>query len=276
MKIPTLAGGLFLGLAALFALANPLRAELVVGTAAAPPPSIALPSPPPPTAFFAAAATGDVEALRRLLAEGVPPDAFVPRPPPPELVALFNPRTRAGRLLTDDGATALMLAVATGKLETAALLIGAKANREAQTLSGLRPLDIAAEHNDIPAMQLLLGVDAASAAAHLSILVDLTAQCATLSRDGETVISTKISTGKKEKPTPPGTYVVTQKYLTWRSTLYHNAPMNFFLRLSCSPVGLHQGVVPNHPASHGCVRLPAAMAKKFYEAVPRGTLVVIR
>ena len=106
--------------------------------------------------------------------------------------------------------------------------------------------------------------------------MDLATQKATLSRDGIPEITTKVSSGKKEKPTPQGTYVVTQKYTTWRSTLYHNAPMNFFLRLSCSPVGLHQGVVPGYPASHGCVRLPEAVAKKFYEIVPRGTLVVIR
>ena len=52
--------------------------------------------------------------------------------------------------------------------------------------------------------------------------------------------------------------------------------MPFFLRLSCSPVGLHAGVVPDYPASHGCVRLPAEVARKFYEIVPRGTLVEIR
>ena len=85
-----------------------------------------------------------------------------------------------------------------------------------------------------------------------------------------------MSSGKKEKPTPPGKYVVTQKYTDWRSSLYHNAKMPYFLRLSCSPVGLHAGVVENHPASHGCVRLPAEIARKFYEIVPRGTLVTIQ
>jgi lipoprotein-anchoring transpeptidase ErfK/SrfK len=95
-------------------------------------------------------------------------------------------------------------------------------------------------------------------------------------RDGATVLTTKVSSGRKEKPTPRGKYVVTQKYTEWRSTLYHNASMPFFMRLSCSPVGLHAGVIPDYPASHGCVRLPPNIAKQLYAMVPRGTVVEIR
>ena len=86
---------------------------------------------------------------------------------------------------------------------------------------------------------------------------------------------TKVSSGKREKPTPPGKYVVTQKYPDWRSTLYHNASMPFFLRLSCSPVGLHAGVIPGYPASHGCVRLPREVAQKLFTMIPKGTVVEI-
>lgn len=272
MKIRLSVGAALLALASLCALCPPARAELIVCSLEKMPARFV----GPPTNFFTAAATGQVDVLQRLLDEGVQPDCPIPRPAPVELAQLFSPRSRAGRLLTDDGATALMLAIATGQKDTAALLLAAKANSEARTTSGLRPLDIAAERDDIAGMQLLLGVNANSDASHLSILVDLGAQHAVLSRDGVPVVTTKISSGKKEKPTPPGTYVVTQKYTIWRSTLYHNAPMPWFLRLSCSPVGLHQGVLPGYPASHGCVRLPAEMAKKFYDTVPRGTLVVIR
>ena len=194
----------------------------------------------------------------------------------PELAGQFNPHTRVAWLLNEPGTTALMLATANGKSDAVAELLADKANREARTRSGLRPLDIAAERNDTAMMQLLLGVTPQSDAARLSIVVDLGTQRATLSRDGLPIMVTKISSGKKEKPTPPGKYVVTQKYTDWRSTLYHNASMPFFLRLSCSPVGLHAGVIPDYPASHGCVRLPAEIAKKFYEIVPRGTLVEIR
>ncbi len=230
----------------------------------------------PTPEFFAAAVTGNLVQLQRSLDEGISVDAPVPVPLPPEMAALFTPRSRGGLLLNDPGATALMLATAVGRTEAITALLDARANREARTKSGIRPLDIAAERSDTGTMQLLLGVTPASEAAHLSISVDLATQRATLSRDGQPVLATRVSSGKKEKPTPPGKYVVTQKYPEWHSSLYHNASMPFFLRLSCSPVGLHAGVVVDHPASHGCVRLPAEIARKFYEIVPKGTLVVIQ
>ena len=230
----------------------------------------------PTPEFFAAAVHGDLRGLEQAMAEGVSPDATVPVPLPPEMLSLFTPRSRGGRLLNDPGATALMLATAAGQADAMKFLLDAKANREARTRSGMRPLDIAAERQDIPAMQMILGVTPDSEAAKLSIVVDLTSQEAKLLRDGQTVMVTKVSSGKKEKPTPPGRYVVTQKYTDWRSTLYHNASMPFFLRLSCGSVGLHAGVIPGYPASHGCVRLPKDIAQKFYQIVPKGTLVTIQ
>lgn len=258
--------------ASLFLLALPsLRAEVTVCELEQPA-HYAAPTPE----FFAAASMGNLVQLQRSLDEGISVDAVVPTPPAPELAALFTPHSRGGLLLTDPGATALMFATAAGRTEIVTALLAAKANREARTRSGIRPLDIAAERNDTETMQLLLGVTPNSDAAHLSISVDLASQRATLSRDGQPVLETRVSSGKKEKPTPPGKYVVTQKYPEWHSSLYHNASMPFFLRLSCSPVGLHAGVVADHPASHGCVRLPAEIARKFYEIVPKGTLVVIQ
>lgn len=230
----------------------------------------------PGTDLFLAAASGDLAALRKALEGGIPVNAVIPHPAPPELAALCLPGSLGAMVLTQTGGTALMLAVASGRAPVIDALIAARANLEARTRAGYRPLDLAAMRNDVDSMQRILGVTPESDARHLSILVDLASQKATLSRDGAPVLTTKISSGKKEKPTPPGVYVVTQKYPEWRSTLYHNASMPFFLRLSCGPVGLHQGVVPGHPASHGCVRLPEAMARKFYALVPRGTVVEIR
>ena len=248
-----------------------LRAEVEVVEAEEPPRYTA-----PTAEFFAAAASGDLAQLQRSLEEGVCVDAVVPSPAPPELAALFKPHTMGARLVNSTGATALMFATGYGHADVMTALLAANANREARTRSGFRPLDLAAERGDTAAMQMLIGVTPESDAAHLSILVDLDTQKAVLSRDGQPVLTTKVSSGKKEKPTPPGKYIVTQKYTEWRSTLYHNAKMPFFLRLSCSPVGLHAGVIPGYPASHGCVRLPPEIAQKLYNIVPRGTPVEIR
>ena len=48
--------------------------------------------------------------------------------------------------------------------------------------------------------------------------------------------------------------------------------------ISCSTqsgVALHQGVVPNHPASHGCVRLPEAFARQLWAMTKPGVRVII-
>jgi lipoprotein-anchoring transpeptidase ErfK/SrfK len=52
--------------------------------------------------------------------------------------------------------------------------------------------------------------------------------------------------------------------------------MPYFMRLSCLDFGMHAGVVPNYPASHGCIRLPGDAARKFFSEIPIGTLVTVQ
>jgi lipoprotein-anchoring transpeptidase ErfK/SrfK len=40
-------------------------------------------------------------------------------------------------------------------------------------------------------------------------------------------------------------------------------------------VALHAGHLPGRPASHGCVRLPSAFAKKLFATTDIGTPVLI-
>lgn len=68
---------------------------------------------------------------------------------------------------------------------------------------------------------------------------------------------------------------MTHKYRHWKSTLYEDAPMPYFMRLSCRDFGLHAGVLPSYPASHGCIRLPEAKAAAFFAKVDVATLVEI-
>ena len=46
-------------------------------------------------------------------------------------------------------------------------------------------------------------------------------------------------------------------------------------RITWSGVALHQGVVPNYPASHGCVRLPEAFARQLWTTTRLGARVII-
>ena len=40
--------------------------------------------------------------------------------------------------------------------------------------------------------------------------------------------------------------------------------------------GMHSGIVPNRPASHGCVRLPRIMAQRFFENATVGVPVTVQ
>ncbi|MFT4098776.1 MAG: L,D-transpeptidase family protein [Rhodoblastus sp.] len=94
--------------------------------------------------------------------------------------------------------------------------------------------------------------------------------------DGDTAVSdTMVSTGVAEHPTPYGVFSVIEKQVFHRSTLYDDAPMPFMQRLTWSGVALHEGHVTGRPASHGCIRLPAAYAKDLYRFTKRGVRVVI-
>lgn len=95
--------------------------------------------------------------------------------------------------------------------------------------------------------------------------------------DGDTVIATsKVSTGKSGHSTPTGIFSVLEKEIYHRSNIYSNSPMPFMQRLTWSGIALHESnSVPNYPASHGCVRMPKAFAKKLYEMTQPGVHVVI-
>jgi lipoprotein-anchoring transpeptidase ErfK/SrfK len=91
----------------------------------------------------------------------------------------------------------------------------------------------------------------------LRVEISLAAQRATIFKNGVSILNTAVSTGRKGFDTPPGEYVVTDKKRSHRSSIYH-VEMPFFMRLNCLDFGLHAGAVPNYPASHGCIRVPAS------------------
>ncbi len=84
-----------------------------------------------------------------------------------------------------------------------------------------------------------------------------------------------VSSGKPGHETPTGEFSISEKDPDHHSNLYENAPMPFFMRLTDGGVGMHAGYLPGYPASHGCVRLPEAMARELYQHVESGTPVEI-
>lgn len=122
-------------------------------------------------------------------------------------------------------------------------------------------------------------------------------------KGGTLVGVSPISSGDTEHITPAGRFRVTQKSKDHKSSLYGviknrvtgeivnrnadtrihkpnsdeifvHAPMPNFLRFNHG-IGMHTGFLPGYPASHGCVRLPDAMARKFFENAQLGTPVIV-
>lgn len=137
-----------------------------------------------------------------------------------------------------------------------------------------------------------------------SVKIDLSQQKAYFYKNSTLVGVSRISTGKDGHDTPPGTYKITQKNKDHRSNLYGiyrnkqtgeivnddvdttkdklppgceyvGAPMKYFMRFN-GGIGMHTGYLPGYNASHGCVRMPDKMAKKFFENTEIGTPVIVQ
>ena len=141
-----------------------------------------------------------------------------------------------------------------------------------------------------------------SARGESRVLVNLTTQQAFFYRGKVLIGQTNISSGRRAYETPPGKYRVTQKDANHVSNEYGvyvsragdllvrdaeidktpkpdharfvGAPMPYFLRFT-GGYGMHAGFVPRYRASHGCIRMPIAMAKHFFEAAEVGTRVEV-
>jgi lipoprotein-anchoring transpeptidase ErfK/SrfK len=120
---------------------------------------------------------------------------------------------------------------------------------------------------------------------------------------GKTLIGeTTVSTGKPGFSTPPGHYTVLSKSADHVSSIFGDyvdssgnvVESNIDARKDSAPKGshfdgarmpyamffrggyaMHQGYVPPFAASHGCIRLPAQMAVRFFENAPVGTSVTV-
>src|SRR6516164_9751995 len=116
---------------------------------------------------------------------------------------------------------------------------------------------------------------AAKAKGLLSVIISIDKQRLTLYSDGQPIAYSRVSTGVPGHPTPTGVFSVIQKDRWHHSNIYSNAPMYFMQRITWSGVAMHEGVVPSHPASHGCIRLPGAFARQMWGITKLGVRVII-
>jgi lipoprotein-anchoring transpeptidase ErfK/SrfK len=105
------------------------------------------------------------------------------------------------------------------------------------------------------------------------VVIDIGRQRAFLVIDDLVAIDTAISSARRGKHTPRGSYQITEKVASGKvSTLYH-VFMPYWMRLGHTTVGMHVGDVPGYPASAGCIRLPQQVAPILFEHVSHGTRV---
>ena len=116
---------------------------------------------------------------------------------------------------------------------------------------------------------------AAKAKGVLSVIISIDRQQLTLYSDGHPIARSRVSTGVPGHPTPTGVFSVIQKDRWHRSNIYYNAPMYYMQRITWSGVAMHEGVVPNSPASHGCIRLPGSFARQMWGITKLGVRVIV-
>jgi lipoprotein-anchoring transpeptidase ErfK/SrfK len=114
-----------------------------------------------------------------------------------------------------------------------------------------------------------------AASGPVKIVVSIPLQLAYVFKGSTLIATSSVSTGLPGYDTPVGAFTILQKEVDHKSSLYDDAPMPFMQRLTWDGVALHAGKVTGQPASHGCVRLPAAFAKKLYRETSLGAQVVI-
>ncbi len=136
------------------------------------------------------------------------------------------------------------------------------------------------------------------------IVVHLATQRLVLMMGDKVCLDTPISSGKRGAPTPPGTFAVLEKIKSHQASIYGSFvdkrgrtvrsgismkldaapsgthyvadPMPYFCRFTETGFGIHTGMLPGYPASHGSIRVPEDAARFIFEKVRVGTPVEIR
>ncbi len=221
-----------------------------------------------------AVAGSDSFLFSTLLSCGADPNTVLPSRCDRDFLALLPSKGFSSYVEADRGLTVLMLAAGLDREDYLRALLAAGASRNKLTRRDkMSALDIAAETGHWRSSQILLG--GGPSPDQLRIEISLALQRVALVRDGVPVYRAQCSTGRHGYSTRRGDFVITNKERNHRSTIYH-VEMPYFMRLSCLDFGMHAGIVPNYPASHGCIRLPEEAARKFFSEIPVGTLVTVQ
>lgn len=108
----------------------------------------------------------------------------------------------------------------------------------------------------------------------IAITIDLKAQTLSVFRGGYEIGAAVILYGADDKPTPLGTFPISEKDADHISNLY-GAPMPYMLRLTNDGVAIHGSEVEWGAATHGCIGVPTEFARLLFEQASLGDPVII-
>jgi len=221
-----------------------------------------------------AIATDNAPLFSTLLECGADANTVLPAKYDKEFLDVLPSKSFRNYIEDDRNVNCLMLAAGLGRTDYVRALLQTGADRNRATgRYRMIPLYFAAELGHWQAAQILLG--SGPEPEKLRIEISLASQRMALIKDGVPIMNSICSTGREGYGTKRGFFVITDKERNHRSTIYH-VDMPYFMRLSCLDFGMHEGVVPNYPASHGCIRLPGETARKLFAEIPIGTVVAVQ
>jgi ankyrin repeat protein len=216
----------------------------------------------------------DAPLFSMLLDCGADPNTAISGKYDKDFLEALPSKTFRNYIEDDKNVSVLMLASGIGRPEYVRALLEAGADRNRSTVRyKMIALYYAAQTGNWRCTQILLG--SGPSPDELRLEISLASQHVSLVKNGVPVFNTNCSTGRPGFATRRGDYVITDKDRNHWSTIY-KCEMPYFMRLSCLDFGMHEGVVPNYPASHGCIRLPGDAARRFFAEIPIGTLVSVK
>lgn len=107
------------------------------------------------------------------------------------------------------------------------------------------------------------------------VIIDIKRQRVFLVINDLVAIDSAISTARRGKYTPRGTFKITERIVSEKTSTIYHVYMPYWMRLGETEVGMHIGDLPGYPASAGCIRLPQSVAPLLFENTRRGTTVEV-
>ncbi len=111
--------------------------------------------------------------------------------------------------------------------------------------------------------------------AEKKVIVDVAHQRAYLLINNQIAIDTAISTARAGKETPRGTFKITQRVESGKTSSIYGCALPYWQRLDQSAIGLHVGDLPGYAASAGCIRLPYSVAPVLFANTASGIEVEV-